>query len=114
VVNFDVIKNRLIRFVSLRIRNGDCTQRQLAKLVGVSQPQLHNVLKGARRLRRELADALLAHFEISLIDLLEPTDISSATPQSRMGLSEILTIPRRPAALAPSSFDSLTGERRAS
>lgn len=113
MVNFDVIKKRLIRFVSLRIQNGDCTQRQLAKLVGVSQPQLHNVLKGARELKRELADALLAHFEISLIDLLEPTDRSSATPQSRMGLSEILT-PKRTAARAPSSFDSLTDERRAS
>jgi transcriptional regulator with XRE-family HTH domain len=79
VVNFDVVKKRLIRFVSLRIRNGVCTQRQLAKLVGVSQPQLHNVLKGVRALNGELADALLAHFEISLIDLLEPGDYSSPT-----------------------------------
>jgi transcriptional regulator with XRE-family HTH domain len=79
VVNFDVVKKRLIRFVSLRIRNGVCTQRQLAKMVGVSQPQLHNVLKGVRPLNGELADALLAHFEISLIDLLEPGDSSGAT-----------------------------------
>lgn len=82
MVNFDVAKKRLIRFVSLRIQNGVCTQRQLAKLVGVSQPQLHNVLKGVRALNGELADALLAHFEISLIDLLEPGDSSSATTLS--------------------------------
>jgi len=113
VVNFDVIIERLICFVSLQIRNGDCTQRQLAKLVGVSQPQLHNVLKGARPLKRELADALLAHFQISLIDLLEPADTSSATPLFQMGFPETLTIPRRPAARALWSLDSAPGDRRA-
>lgn len=113
MVNFDVAKKRLICFVSLRIRNGDCTQRQLAKLVGVSQPQLHNVLKGVRPLKRELADALLAHFQISLIDLLEPSDTSSATPLLPMGFPETLTIPRRPVARALWSLDSTPGNRRA-
>ena len=74
MVNFEVAGNRLIRLVSLRIRNGERTERQLARLVGVSQPQLHNVLKGARPLKRELADALLAHFQISLRDLVEPDE----------------------------------------
>jgi transcriptional regulator with XRE-family HTH domain len=114
VVNFDVVSERLIRFVSLRIRNGDCTQRQLAKLVGVSQPQLHNVLKGARPLKRELADALLAHFHISLIDLLEPADRPGAMILSQMAFPETSTVSRRPAARSPSSLDRTTGERRAS
>jgi transcriptional regulator with XRE-family HTH domain len=113
VVNFDIVKKRLIRFVSLRIRNGVCTQRQLAKLVGVSQPQLHNVLKGVRPLNGELADALLAHFEISLIDLLEPDDSSSPTARSRMEFPET-TVPRLPAARALSFLDSTPDERRAS
>jgi transcriptional regulator with XRE-family HTH domain len=78
VINFEVVGKRLLRYVSLRIRNGDRTERQLAKLVGVSQPQLHNVLKGARPLKRELADALLAHFQISLLDLVEPGDKGSS------------------------------------
>src|SRR5271154_7350360 len=69
-VNFEVLKGLLIRFVTLRVRNGDCTERQLARLVGVSQSQLHNVLKGVRPLKEGLADALLKHFQIGLLDLL--------------------------------------------
>ncbi|MGA7410335.1 MAG: hypothetical protein WBW33_07605 [Bryobacteraceae bacterium] len=69
-VNFEVLKGLLIRFVTFRIRNGDCTERQLARLIGASQPQLHNVLKGARPLKQGLADALLKQFHISLLDLL--------------------------------------------
>lgn len=69
-VNFVVVKGLLIRFVTLRIRNGDYTERQLARLVGVSQPQIHNVLKGARPLKDGLADTLLRHFRIGLLDLL--------------------------------------------
>jgi hypothetical protein len=69
-VNFEVLTGLLIRFVTLRIRNGDCTERQLARLIGTSQPQLHNVLKGARPLKQGLADALLKHFQIGLFELL--------------------------------------------
>jgi|SRR5271166_5770897 len=69
-VNFEVFEGLLIRFVTLRVRNGDCTERQLARLVGISQPQLHNVLKGARPLKQGLADALLRYFQIGLLDLL--------------------------------------------
>ena len=69
-VNFEVLKGLLIRFVTLRIRNGDCTERQLARLVGISQPHLHHVLKGARPLKQALADALLKHFQLGLLDLL--------------------------------------------
>jgi transcriptional regulator with XRE-family HTH domain len=69
-VNFEVLQGLVIRYVTLRIRNGDCTERQLARLVGISQPQLHNVLKGARPLKQSLADALLNHFQIGLLDVL--------------------------------------------
>lgn len=69
-VNFEVLKGLLIRYVKLRIRNGDCTERQLARLVGTSQPQLHNVLKGARPLKQALADRLLQHFQIGLLELV--------------------------------------------
>lgn len=66
---------RLIEFVNTRIRNGDFTERALAKLIGISQPQIHNVLKGARKLRPELADRLIRRFEMSVLDLLEPGEI---------------------------------------
>jgi hypothetical protein len=76
-VNFEVLKGLLIRFVKFRIRNGDCTERQLARLIGTSQPQLHNVLKGARPLKQGLADALLNHFQISVLDLVNSCELCS-------------------------------------
>ena len=44
---------------NLYIRNGYCSERSLARRVRVSQPQLHNVLKGARTLTPALADRIL-------------------------------------------------------
>src|SRR5271154_4947132 len=70
-LNFEVLQGLVIRYVTLRIRNGDCTERQLARLVGISQPQLHNVLKGVRPLKQGLADALLKHFQIGVLDILQ-------------------------------------------
>jgi|SRR5271165_4980923 len=87
-VNFEVLKGLLIRFVALRIRNGDCTERQLARLVGVSQPQLHNVLKGVRPLKQRLADALLKHFQIGLLDLLREYDSAVLEGGAMGGLAQ--------------------------
>lgn len=108
-VNFEVLTGLLIRFVTLRIRNGDCTERQLARLVGTSQPQLHNVLKGARPLKQGLADALLKHFEIGLLDLVRDCELCSrkhgeAVPNRieaehlRRRVPEPTANPRKPAA----------------
>jgi plasmid maintenance system antidote protein VapI len=88
VVTFEVLKGILIRSVKLRIRNGDCTERQLARLIGVSQPQLHNVLKGARPLKGKLADSLLKYFQIGLLDLLWEAESQVAEKSS---------VPRKPA-----------------
>ncbi len=70
-VSFQALQSRLIRFVNLRIKNGDFTERGLARILGISQSQIHNVLKGARRLQPELADHLMAKLDVSLVDLLE-------------------------------------------
>jgi hypothetical protein len=74
-VTFQVLQLRLIAFINGRIQNGDFTERGLARIIGISQPQIHNVLKGARKLRPELADRLIRKFEMSVLDLLEPGEI---------------------------------------
>jgi hypothetical protein len=74
-LTFDVLEDRLLTFVNSRIRNGEFTERGLARILGISQPQIHNVLKGARKLRSELADLLLARLGISLLDLLDETEL---------------------------------------
>lgn len=76
-VSFRDLQDRLIFFVVMKIRNGEFTERRLARVLGVSQPQLHNVLKGARPLKPEFADCLLKHFEIGAIDLLSQAELSA-------------------------------------
>ena len=76
-VSFRDLQDRLISFVVMKIRNGEFTERRLARVLGVSQPQLHNVLKGARPLKPEFADCLFKHFEIGVIDLLSRAELST-------------------------------------
>ncbi|HEY3936645.1 MAG TPA: hypothetical protein VGL97_04415 [Bryobacteraceae bacterium] len=69
-VTFDVLQTRLRDFVNARIQNGEYTERGLARILDISQSQLHNVLKGARTLHLALADRLLIKFGITALDLL--------------------------------------------
>ena len=73
--SFTVLQARLIRFVNLRIENGEFTERGLARILGISQPQVHNVLKGARKLKPEVADHIMRKLDMSLLDLLEPSEL---------------------------------------
>jgi plasmid maintenance system antidote protein VapI len=75
-VSFQALQSRLIQFVNLRIKNGDFTERGLARILGISQSQVHNVLKGARRLQPELADHLLYKLDISVLDLLDLSELN--------------------------------------
>jgi transcriptional regulator with XRE-family HTH domain len=77
-----VLQIRLIAFVNARIQNGEFSERSLARQLGLSQPQLHNVLKGARKLHVTLADSLLAHFGISVKDLLTDEEVKEAQASS--------------------------------
>lgn len=74
-VTFEVLQKRLIWFVNNRISNGDLSERALARVLHVSQPQIHNVLKGARKLTPELADRLLQCFGMTIVDLLNRSDL---------------------------------------
>ena len=56
--------------LNLRIRNGELTERNLAKRIGLSQAHMHNVLKGARILTAEVADLLMLELNLSVADLL--------------------------------------------
>lgn len=68
---FSVLQDRLIEQVKLRLFNGELTERRLARMIGVSQPHMHNVLKGVRSLTPEVADLLLGGLGISVLDLVE-------------------------------------------
>ena len=69
-VNFLVFQARLLDTVRFRLRNGEWTERGLARQLGVSQPHVHNVLKGIRTLTPALSDLLLHLLGMSLLDLV--------------------------------------------
>jgi plasmid maintenance system antidote protein VapI len=70
-VTFRALQARLLGLTNAKIRNGEFSERGLAILLGISQPHLHHVLKGRRKLHAALADVLLEKFQISVTDLLE-------------------------------------------
>jgi transcriptional regulator with XRE-family HTH domain len=75
-VTFRTLRTRLIHAVNARVQNGEFTERGLAKLLGISQPQIHNVLKGARNLRWELADRLLGNLGMTVSELLQGENLA--------------------------------------
>jgi plasmid maintenance system antidote protein VapI len=57
------------------VRSGEATERGLARLTGVSQPHMHNVLKGKRLLSLEMADQVVAQLHLDLLDFIEPGEL---------------------------------------
>jgi len=74
-VNFHQQQRRLIAHLRELVRNGDATERSLARLTGVSQPHMHNVLKGKRLLSLEMADQVLAQLHLDVLDFIEPGEL---------------------------------------
>lgn len=68
---FEMLQHRLIAHVQDRVQRGELTERGLARRTGISQPHLHNVLKGVRVLSPQIGDVLLHHLHITLLDLLK-------------------------------------------
>jgi plasmid maintenance system antidote protein VapI len=57
------------------VRSGEATERGLARLTGVSQPHMHNVLKGKRLLSLEMADQVVGQMHLDLLDFIEPGEL---------------------------------------
>jgi plasmid maintenance system antidote protein VapI len=74
---FELLQLRLIAHVQQRVHRGELTERGLARHTGISQPHLHNVLKGVRALSPPMADLLLRHLHITLLDLLEANEVAA-------------------------------------
>jgi len=94
---FATLQQRLLELLRHRIRNGELTERSLARLTGISQPHVHNVLKGIRTLSPELVDVILSHLRLSVLDLLPRDEITgyltrtNPHPQSRLESVPVLT-----------------------
>lgn len=89
---FQELQGRLIGIARGRVRAGELTERGLARMCGISQPQMHNVLKRIRGLSTGSADRLMRALDLRVSDLLwristEPDADVRAIPmlQSRIG-----------------------------
>ncbi len=71
---FEDLHRRMIAHLLAALQRGDLTERGLARLAGLSQPHLHNVLNGSRRLSNAMADQILRRLKITLLDLLTPDE----------------------------------------
>ena len=69
------LQQRLLDELRRRVHSGAATERGLARLSGISQPHLHNVLKGKRKLSLRKADVVLHHLQIDLLHLIEPEEL---------------------------------------
>ncbi|MGC9951594.1 MAG: helix-turn-helix transcriptional regulator [Bryobacteraceae bacterium] len=78
-MDFRFLQMRLVSHVRARVRNGEISERGLARITGVSQPHMHNVLKGTRLLSMDMADQILQRLRIDLTELLTAAD-SAARP----------------------------------
>ena len=74
---FQILQRRLVGAIKDRVRNGEMTERGLARSSGVSQPHIHNVLKGARILSPKFADKVLRQLNITVVDLCENRELPS-------------------------------------
>jgi transcriptional regulator with XRE-family HTH domain len=70
-MDFETLQRRLLVRVKAYVRNGDLTERGLARMIGISQPHMHHILKGVRTLSIENADRILRRLDLTVLDLIE-------------------------------------------
>lgn len=72
---FRQLQARLVTTLREKVRSGELTERGIARLSGLSQPHIHNVLKGKRSLSADAADAILLAVQLDMLDLFEPSEL---------------------------------------
>ncbi len=80
-MDFQELEERFLDHLRRKIRGGELTERRLARMAGISQPHVHNVLKGKRLISLELADALLHAVRLDLADLVHDDEFTGGAPR---------------------------------
>jgi transcriptional regulator with XRE-family HTH domain len=78
-MTFNDLHQLLLEELRQRVRSGAATERGLARLSGISQPHLHNVLKGKRKLSLRKADGVLHRLQIDLLQLIELEELRESS-----------------------------------
>jgi hypothetical protein len=74
-MNFRDLHDRLVVHLRRLVGGGEMTERGLARVSGISQPHLHNVLKGKRLFSTEAADEILRRMHLDIFDLIGDEDL---------------------------------------
>src|SRR5690349_4434331 len=99
-MNFREAQTRLLAVLQDRIRNGDLTERGIARLTGISQPHIHNVLKRVRTLSPGVFDVILETFNLTLLDLCAEEELR-AQLNWRSGLHPMVEMAVLKSAIGP-------------
>ncbi len=99
-MTFQDAQQRLLAYVRDRIHNGELTERGFARMIGVSQPHVHNVLKGVRNLSVEVSDSILKLLHITILDLLASDELA-ANLERRTPLEPVLEVGFLTAPIGP-------------
>jgi transcriptional regulator with XRE-family HTH domain len=70
-MTFHDLHGALIHYLNQSVRSGEITERGLARRTGISQPHIHNTLKGKRLFSWDSADAILRELDLDLLDLIQ-------------------------------------------
>lgn len=80
-MTFKSLEHRFLCDLRERVRNGAVTERGLARMAGVSQPHIHNVLKGKRFFSLQKADQVLLSLGLDILDFVDPDERNHHHPQ---------------------------------
>lgn len=72
------LQRRFVALLRNRVRNGELTERGLARMVGVSQPHMHHVLHGKRSFSIATTDNMMRKLRVDVLDLIEPREWAEA------------------------------------
>jgi transcriptional regulator with XRE-family HTH domain len=75
-MDFQELERRFLEHLRQRVRGGELSERHLARITGVSQPHIHNVLKGKRTLSPDTADLILHILQLDLLDFIHPDELA--------------------------------------
>jgi hypothetical protein len=98
-VYFELLHSRLVEHLRGRVKSGEITERSLARLAGISQPHLHNVLKGIRVLSSATADTVLTNLHLGALDLLRVEEL--AGPDRPAAVERNREVPLAAGSLGP-------------
>ena len=98
-LTFQDLAQRLVRDLGKLIHSGAVTERRLAAMVSLSQPHLHNVVNGLRRLTPTVADQIIECLDWSLLDLVESAEAQALLSRRQASLVNGREVPLARAAV---------------